>query len=319
MSMLTLRHILSVMTMLIFLSACTSKEDEIKRILTQQISATEKSMQQLENALNNKQIRNAEILKQYAETVSEKKPELAPLAQQLAKDATTEGMLYKGLEARLIAMNTVPESLFDWEKRADELALISEAAQLTLFNDALSDPINVLADLSDGELTRVNAMSRASEMQINGQDAVKAGSQLVGNPNYGNWVTGGDGLSFWEWYGIYSLIDNLTDNRRYRYDSWSSRRGYSYYSDYGHRRYTKPADKTKQTALYNKTKKSFAARGQSFKGPYSKKRIGASSLSRASHTATKRSSFASRSSYSSNSGNVRNSSSRTSRGSSRGK
>ena len=193
-----------------------------------------------------------------------------------------------------------------------------------MFNDALSDPVNVIADLSEGSLSRVNSISREAEMQANGAQNFGPGSQMMGNPNYGQWRTDSSGMSFWEWYGMYALFSNLFDNdRRYYYRDWGRYRGYSYYNDYGRDRYSSPTQRKADTATYNRTKKSFESKGRTFKGPYSKRRVGSSALSRSSHTATKRSSFSKRSSFASNSnrssGSMRNSSSRTSRSYSRGK
>lgn len=67
------------------------------------------------------------------------------------------------------------------------------------------------------------------------EEAVKTatpqGMAYVNNPRYGRWVTGRDGLSFWEFYGMYSLLNNLVGMRYTRpdYDTW--------YRDY---RYRKP-------------------------------------------------------------------------------
>ncbi len=58
------------------------------------------------------------------------------------------------------------------------------------------------------------------------EEAVKTatpqGMAYVGNPRYGRWVTGRDGLSFWEFYGMYSLMNNLIGMRYSRpdYDMW---------------------------------------------------------------------------------------------------
>lgn len=49
------------------------------------------------------------------------------------------------------------------------------------------------------------------------------GMAYVDNPRYGRWVTGRDGLSFWEFYGMYSLMNNLIGMRYSRpdYDTWT--------------------------------------------------------------------------------------------------
>jgi len=322
MSILTLRRYFAVLVMMFLITGCTSKEEQIAKAIAQQSKATELALQQLERALKDDAVRNATILSTYAQHVSKQKPELADLANELGKDATTTGPMYQGLLKRFDQAKNNSAAFANWDQRINELTAIAEGSKVSLFNDALSDPINVLADLSGGELARVNAMSREAEIAANGGKGSGPGSQLVGNPGYGNWQTNSSGTSFWAWYGMYSMFSNVMGYNNSRYDSWGRNRGYSYYNDYGRSRYSSPKQRMKQDKLLNKTKKSFASRGTKFKGPYSKRRVGSSSLSRSSYTPTKRSSFSKKSSSSSgsnSSGNVRSGSSRTSRGSSRGK
>lgn len=314
-----LKRIFSVVFMLLMVSACTSKEEQIQKAIQQQTEATGNALQQLEKALDAGRIRNTTILKQYADALKQSNPELGALTSQLVKDAGVYGPLYMNLMQRYDEAKNNPAAFADWTQRINELQAISEGAQLSLFNDALTDPINVLADLSGGVLPRVNAMSRESEISANKAADLGAGSQLIGNPNYGQWQTDSSGSSFWMWYGMYRMLDDVFDRDRVYYSRWGSSRGYSYYSDYGRHRYSSPKQRSAQTQLYNKTKKSFAARGKSFSGPYSKRRVGASSLSRSSYTPPKASSFARKSSYAKSGGSVRSSYSRTSRGGRGGK
>ena len=326
MSMLTLKRFVTLTLMVLFLSACTSEKEQMAKIIEHQSDVTDNALKKLKQDLENQRIRNASLLTAYAKQLGEKRPELKPLMDQLATDATVEGPLYKSLVKRVKDAETAAVVSLDQHAHLAELEAIADAAKASVFNDALSDPINVIADLSDGTLSRVNSISRAAEIAANGAESFGAGAQMMGNPNYGQWRTDSSGMSFWEWYGMYALFSNLFDDRRYYYSNWSQRRGYSYYNDYGRDRYTSPKQRKASEATYNRTKKSFASRGKTFTGPYSKRRVGSSSLSRSSNTATTRSSFSKRSSASStasrssySSGNVRNSSSRTSRSYSRGK
>ncbi len=315
-----LKRIFSVVFILLMVSACTSKEEQIRKAIAQQAEATNNSLVQLASALDAGRIRNTAILRQYAQQLSQSHPNYAALADQLAKDATTQGPLYSNLMARYKDAKDNPAAFADWQERINELQAVKEGAQLSLFNDALTDPINVLADLSAGALPRVNSMSRESEISANKAQDLGAGSQLIGNPNYGQWQTQSNGTSFWMWYGMYRMLGDVVGGpSRVYYSDWGRYRGYSYYSDYGRHRYSSPKQRAQQQQLYQKTKKSFAARGKSFTGPYSKKRVGASQLSRSSYTPPKSSSYAKKSSYSRSGGSVRSSSSRTSRGGRGGK
>ena len=60
-------------------------------------------------------------------------------------------------------------------ERIEQAVLLKEAASPTLFNDALTDPINVLADMSNGTLARVGTVSQSAE------DAANRGQEAVGN------------------------------------------------------------------------------------------------------------------------------------------
>ncbi|WP_019615942.1 hypothetical protein [Psychromonas ossibalaenae] len=276
-------------------------------------------LQNLGSNLDSNSIRNAMILREYAKLLSEEKPELKSLLGQLSRDASKDGPMFQGLMQRLKTVKEQPQVIGDIEAQLFETENLIEASDPALFNDALSDPINVIADMSDGKLARVNAISRQQSLTANGAEDNGAGSQLVGNPGYGQWQTSSTGASFWQWYGMYAMFSALSPRPVY-YDRWSSRRDYSYYNDYGRNRYTSPQQVKTQDNLAKKTKKQFAGKG-GFKSPYAKSKTGASRMSTSSRQAQKAAPFSGKSSYSKtkSSSSFRNSKSTTSRGISRGK
>ncbi len=312
---LTLRPLRWLTALLVLmLTACGDPlQDELdiqSKIAAQQVA-------ELGTALNQDSLRNARLLRDYADRVKAIKPDYASLVDELAKDASAQGPMYQSLKERLDLALNQPARFAKPEERLQELVNIREAADKSLFNDALTDPLNVLADMSDGALPRVNALSKAQSQQANGAEDFGAGSQLVGNPGYGQWVQR-DGMSFWEWYGMYALFSNLFDNR-VSYDRWSRGRDYSYYSDYGRYRYTKPADYQRQQQRAQKAFKNDSR----FKSPYASSRTGASRLSLASRQAPKTAQQAGKFRSSGNksrfNSSFRNSQNRTSRGVRRGK
>ncbi len=312
--------LISLLLMLQLLAGCESKLEQTQATISQQINVAQHDINKLGSALEQGQVRNAKLLTEYARILKAQKPELTRIAELVAEDATTQGPLYQGLVSRLNDVKSEPVTLDNAGLVLDNLTRIQEAAQLSLFSDALTDPINVLADMSDGQLARIGAISQQAEASSGSGSDYGAGSQLVGNPNYGGWQTHSNGTSFWQWYGMYRMFGDLTG--RVSYGSWSNNRRYSYYSDYGRSRYTSPKQSRQQTAVETRTRKEFKRKGQSFSSPYAKKRTGSSGLSRSSYTPTKTvSSYAksSRSATSSKTGSFRNSGSRTSRGVSRGK
>lgn len=301
--------------------------DPVKEQIEQQLPITEQRVEQLGDALNNGQVRNATLIKQYADTVMANKSNLAPLITEFRKDASTDGPMYKALLDRVNTAKNQPQMFDSSQALYNELLNIYQAADPVLYSDALSDPLNVLADMSDGQLPRINSLSKSQSQQANNAQDFGTGEQLIGNPNYGSWQTGSNGMSFWAWYGMYALMGDMFGRRTY-YNDWGRQRNYSYYNDYGRTRYSSPSQLKKQTSLDTRTKKSFSNRGQKFTSPYSKNRAGSSSLSSQSKTAqtsanrfrsnsVKKSSYASKSK--SKNSSFRNSNTNTSRGFRRGK
>ena len=237
--------------------------------------------------------------------------------------------MFLALTDRLNTVKNQPQMFESSQAIYDELLNLYQAADPVLYSDALSDPLNVLADMSDGTLPRVNALSKAQSMSANKAQDFGTGEQLIGNPSYGSWTTGSNGMSFWAWYGMYSMMGDLFGSRRTSYSDWGRGRNYSYYNDYGRKRYSSPDQLRKQTDLDTRTKKSFQSRGQKYTSAYSKNRTGASSISSQSKSAqTSANRFASKtanksayakSSKSAKNASFRNSKSTTSRSFRRGK
>jgi|TARA_B100000315_G_scaffold259226_1_gene314374 hypothetical protein len=301
------------------LVACSSSG---KEQLAGELLSTERRLQELENSLNAGSIRNAAILRQYVKILTEKRPELAPLLTELEKESTSSGPIIKDLQARFKAVKDETEYFESWTDKVAELNTIQTAAQASVYNDALSDTVNVIADMSDGELARVNAVSREAEQQSNKSKTYGAGSQYIGNPRYGHWNHGSGG-SFWAWYGQYHFFSSMFGGNRYYYNDWAGNRGYSYYHDVGRNSYTSPRQRVAQRDVQQRAQKQYGRSGKSFTSPYAKSRTGAKGISKAS-TSQRKSAFkspyaSSRTNRSKFQSSTRGSRSRTSRGSSRGK
>ncbi len=322
----------SRMLCLVFILVLTACSDPVKEKIAQQIPITEKRINDLANALENNEVRNANLIHQYAEKVEKLKPELTQLIGVLKQDATTNGPMFIALLDRLDTIKNAPQMFTSTTALYQEALNLYQAADPVLFSDALSDPLNVLADMSDGALPRINALSKSQSMQANNAQDFGLGEQLIGNPSYGSWQSGSNGVSFWAWYGMYSLMGDIFGSRRHSYGYWGGNRNYSYYNDYGRTRYSSPSQLKKQTALDTRTRKTFSRSGKSFTSAYDKNRSGASGISGKSRQAqtslnkftrnTKAKSSFSKSSFgktSSSSSSFRNSSSTTSRSFSRGK
>jgi hypothetical protein len=244
------------------------------------------------------------------------------LVDALAKDATIDGPIFQSLKLRYSdAVSDISlasaGSLEQYTTLNSEFTSINTASKSHLFGKMLSDPINVLADMSEGKLPRIDALSVKAEEQIDGTSSTGAGQQLVGNPNYGSWRQNSSGNSFWAWYGQYAFFSSMM-SRPYYYSSWSSNRGYSYYNDYGRSTYSSARVLKSQAALESQTRKKFSERGQRFNSPYAKKRATTSKIS-SQRITTSNSSYAKSKTTGSKSNNsfFKNSSKKSSYGSSR--
>lgn len=326
-TMAEMQPLKSILLLLILLLCACS--DPIKEQVTQQIPLTEQRIELLAQALANGQVRNANLIRQYGERLIESKPNYKPLIDEFLKDTGTQGPMYRALVDRLNTVKNQPQMFESSQALYEELLNLYQAADPVLYSDALSDPLNVLADMSDGSLPRVNAMSKSQSLAANKAQDFGTGEQLIGNPAYGSWTSGSNGMSFWAWYGMYSMMGDLFGSRRTSYSDWGRSRNYSYYNDYGRKRYSSPDQLRKQNDLDTRTKKSFQSRGQKYTSAYAKNRTGASSISSQSKSAqnsanrfasktTNKSTFA-KSSKNAQNASFRNSKSTTSRSFRRGK
>lgn len=325
-----LMRVLTSMLILVATLSLTGCGDDRPEKIEKYQQLTEQRLTTLNTMLDDGQIRNANLLKQYSSLLKQQKPDLAPLVDELAKDATAEGPMFSSLKRRLgDAQNSA--NFTDLDQQLAEVENLYQAADPSLYNDMLSDPVNVIADMSEGKLARVNAISREAAALANNAEDFGPGSQLVGNPAYGSWQTDSSGMSFWAWYGMYSMFSNIFQRPIY-YDRWSGNRGYSYYNDVGRYRYTSPKQAQAQEKTFEQTKKRFDSQGKRFDSPYAKSRTGSTALSRESTSAPKANTASSssanksgaqsdskfRSNYSKDS-SFRNSSNRTTRSVRRGK
>lgn len=182
-------------------------------------------------------IRNAVLIQQYARVVAANRPDVAKLTKELAKEGTIRGLSYKSLYDRLAKVNKNPKDEKEADQTADELQRIEAAADWSVYNDSLIDVVNVLADLSKGQLPRLHIPKSEARPKEG------AGSYMVGNPRYGSWRRDSSGQSLWAWYGQYALFSHMfMGPRPYYYGSWYGGRSWSYYGDVGRHYYGSRSD-----------------------------------------------------------------------------
>lgn len=211
------------------------------------IQAAETALGQLNSSLDKNLVRNALMLKEYSRILKQQNSTLAPLLVNLEKDAGAEGALFQNLSNRLQQVRDNPEFFESPVARYQEVNSIVEAARPENFNNALIDVVNAVADMSNGMLPRIAVPPKSESLASNNAQDLGAGSQLIGNPAYGQWTNQG-GTSIWEWYGMYAMFRDLVGGRSYSYGQWDRTRDWSYYSDIGRNKH----------GSYRKGEKSYA-------------------------------------------------------------
>ncbi len=298
---------------------CTSEQEKLVKKIGSKVMDAQRAIGKLETQLTNRTIRNAKLLSQYASYLKMQKPEFSEIIDTLAMEGTTDGLSFKNLQQRysqvkLDAGNASKGSMLAAKNTYGELDSIIAGANVNSYNMMLTDPINVIADMSDGKLARVESMSKEASLAANKSKDLGAGSQLVGNPNYGSWQRRNDGTSVWTWVAMYAMFNSMNRSPIY-YDGWSRHRDYSYYGSVGRHSYSSPKQKAAQANLNKTYSDKFARQGKKFQSPYAKNKVTTAKVSQQRQTIQR----ASSQSKSRGSASSRSASTRTSRSSSRGK
>jgi len=179
----------SLIFMLLLLSGCSN---EYAEDIQNRYSFVKSQLDSLENKLQRGRLSNALLIRHYAKKLKQQKPELAEVVAQLETDASSKGPSFQNLKKRLAAINRSPDNKNQYLPSAQELDALTAATDPLVYNDSLQDVVNTLADLSGGTLPRVNVPKQASSSNN------VAGSQLIGNPNYGSWSGGSSCGGFWQ-------------------------------------------------------------------------------------------------------------------------
>jgi len=209
------------------ISACSSPEQEE---LKHKIDAAEVRIEKLRTHLDEGSLRNSKVLKEYAKQVRKIRPEMNTVIDALEEEGTSKGQQFRYLEQRLAELKRVEEQYGDPARLIPEANGLLIASTDRLFSNVLQDPINVLADLSDGRLPRIGVLTKEEEAAFNDVKQFGDASQLVGNPAYGKWVDQG-GSSIWQFVGAYAVMNALMSSSPARYNDWNRYRPYSRHQD----------------------------------------------------------------------------------------
>lgn len=213
---------IGIMT-LFLLSGCS---DPNVPIIERETKIIENQIAGLKSALNNNTVPNAVILKTYIEKTKISHPEYNDVLAALMRQTNAQSSGVAKLEDRLNTIHVnLSNGVMTSEDAVLELANLMLASRSDIFNDSLVDEINTVAALSGGLLLPID--------QPAGEQPTP-GAHLVGNPNYGEWRSSALG-SFWQWYGMYSMFNNVFG--RPAYDRWYYDRPWSYGYDVYNNRY----------------------------------------------------------------------------------
>ncbi|QEP42625.1 hypothetical protein D5085_05445 [Ectothiorhodospiraceae bacterium BW-2] len=271
-----------LLTTLLWLSGCAN---EYEAAIQEAYPQAGERLELLGANLDSKALANARIVEHYAQRLSILKPELTPIAETLAKDVTRQGSLFQQLQQRYLALNQHPQNGKEYQQALHDLESLYVATDLAVFNDSLLDLVNTLADLSEGELKRIDIPADSAKSEL-------PGSYLVGNPAYGQWQTDSNGDSFWQFVGPYLLLSAIVDevgdamerrDRRIYYSNWYSQPRYSYYNDYGWKSYGSYKDYNRHSTL----KQQAADKGKALAAPPPKQYGSASGQKRMSSYLTR--------------------------------
>lgn len=235
---------LLITSLLLLLSGCGN---DYAQQIQKNSSTVEQRLNDLGKSLDRKQLTNTKIVDIYAKKLSLINPDLQPVADALANDATRQGTLYQGLLQRLQKINRNPENKQQFELASQSLMSINAGADPIIFNDALIDLINTMAELSGGQLNTISIPKDSQAANVRGE-TITPGSYLIGNPGYGEYRQDNSGRSFWHWYGQYAFFNSLFRGSSYNryptyYNNWNSRPHYSHYRDYGRNTYGSRQDR----------------------------------------------------------------------------
>ncbi|MBF0470129.1 MAG: hypothetical protein HQL48_02010 [Gammaproteobacteria bacterium] len=249
--------LLQALSAIVLLLALTGCGEDFTAAIAEPHAMVGQQLERLGKTLDNEELTNALLLKTYADRLSQSQPDLAPIATALKRDATRDGKLYQNLLNRYKAVPTSIASRERYVAAYQELQSLQAGSDPIIFNDALLDLVNTLADLSGGTLNRINIPNDSSNTTLQGKQV--AGSYLIGNPNYGEYRQDSHGNSFWEWYGQYALFSSLLGGRGFydgavNYNSWNRQPRYSWYNDYGRSSYGSERELQRDNTLKSEMK-----------------------------------------------------------------
>ncbi len=252
---------------LFFVGCDSTKNDQLTSLYAQDSGALEG----LGEVLTLQKLPNSIILKEYAQWIAANRPEFSGIANALVSESSADGQLFSSLKNRLEkAKNT--EAFSSWQLQYQELQALSVALNPAEFNRALMDPINVLADLSQGKLPRISSGASLGEPDAHTDtgDASKpaVAKDLVGNANYGSWAQDASGNTFWEWYGKYALFSQAMNGARFLFQDWAGGRGSNYYRDRGRDIFTSPDARQRQEQVIDQKRQQSHQSGQPFRSPF---------------------------------------------------
>ena len=146
-----------LLSLMLLMTACTNQAEVNKQMLDRDYQATQRAIHTLTQQLASGQVGNVLMLKQYAQVARSESPDLTAVIDLLALDVNRDGPLISSMghrlaavEARLASVALKSQHSIEFKELSAEMSSLRKAANVRNFNMALTDPINVLADLTKG-------------------------------------------------------------------------------------------------------------------------------------------------------------------------
>ncbi|QDP02265.1 hypothetical protein [Thalassotalea sp. PS06] len=207
--------------------------DPVEEQIDHKLPLTERRLAELKSDLDNNQIDNARHIESYAKKLLKNDSQHQQLIELLRLNASAQGQIYQVLVQRLQTVTDRSHLFPSQEVRYQELLDIYQAADPKFFSDALSDPLNVLADLSAGELDRINADSKPQTLAENQAQDFGYAALLIGHPGFGSWQQAGKNQYQWQWFEHSKMLAKSITPASISYRDWAKNRDYSFYADIG--------------------------------------------------------------------------------------
>jgi hypothetical protein len=185
----------------------STKEEEEK----ERYQAIGKNIEMISHKLADRKDPTLAALDHKSQLLAAANPEQKPMIDTIIREISPSALWLTQLHDAWIAWPR-DETFLDNQSRLKALEQMEQA----ITPNALEKQIKHVADFFDhiASGAPANQASPAIKTHLESHAA-----SLVGNAQYGSWITQG-GINFWQWYGAYALFRDVLGRRSWEYDRW---------------------------------------------------------------------------------------------------